>query len=402
MSNALAIATVMGTLNMRVQTLLNGAGLTGLAVTNGHPRPSPDSGVYLSLYQLVPHSGMRNMDLPTRGGGGDLRTRPVLPVSLRILLSFVGNEETLEAERLAGLVVSDLHARPALGPDEINAFLGTLADSHPLLPSNLAQQQERVKLSPLTLDSEELSRIWGLFGQNVFALSMAWEATTVLLDGSMPPAPGLPVTDVGLAVVPAPVPSLTAAYDAETRQPVVEPDDTLVVEGGGLLSAVAELVLGDARRALAPADLVDGRLRIDMTSIAGLRPGVQPLRVEHTIIVPGAADGGARPGPISNTLGLMVRPELGAMTAVAGADDTMAVTVPTTPVVQPEQRCELILDGPGGRHAESTFVRAGDDIVFTFTGLPADTYRVQLTVEGAANLPTRTADVYDGPTVVVP
>ena len=72
MSNTLAIATVMGALNMRVQTLLNDAGLTGFEVTNGHPRSTTGNGVYLSLYQLVPNPGLRNMDLPTRGAGGDL------------------------------------------------------------------------------------------------------------------------------------------------------------------------------------------------------------------------------------------------------------------------------------------------------------------------------------------
>jgi hypothetical protein len=224
--------------------------------------------------------------------------------------------------------------------------------------------------------------------------------TSVLLDGAMPPAPGLPVSDVGLAVVPAPVPRLTAVYDEATRQPVVEADATLIVEGSGLMSEAAVLAIGAARRTLAPVDLVDGRLRISLASVAGLRAGVQPLNVQHTIIVPGAAGGGERPGPVSNALALMVRPRLGAITAAAaGAERT--VRLATTPVIQPEQRCELILEGPAGRGAARTFVRSGNDIVFTFSGLAAGTYRVQLTVDGAASLPTRSAGVYDGPTVTV-
>jgi hypothetical protein len=402
MSNALSIATVMGALNMRVQTLLNDAGLSGFDVNNGHPRANAGSGVYLSLYQLVPNAGLRNMDLPTRDASGDVRTRPVLPMTLRILFSFVGDEEQLEPERLAGLVLSDLHARPVLSPGEIDAYLSTLAGSHPLRPSDLAQQPERVKLSPVSLDSEELSRIWGLFGQNVFALSMAWEVTSVLLDGSISSAPGLPVSDVGLVVVPAPVPRLTAAYEETTRQPVAESDSTLVVEGSGMMSEAAELVIGTARRALAPSDLVDGRLSIPLASVTGLRAGVQPVIVEHTIVVPGASGGGARPGPVSNALGLMLRPQLGTITTAAAVGGNRTVRLATTPVIEPEQRCELILDGTAGRHTARIFVRNGGDIEFTFSGLAAGTYRVQLTVDGAANLPTRSADVYDGPTVTVP
>ena len=98
----------------------------------------------------------------------------------------------------------------------------------------------------------------------------------------------------------------------------------------------------------------------------------------------------------------MVRPQLGTITAAVGPDGDTTVRLGTTPVIEPEQQCELILDGTAGRHAARTFVRNGDDIVFTFSDLADGTYRVQLTVDGAANLPTRSADVYDGPTVTVP
>lgn len=404
MSNALAIATVLGTLNMRVQNLLNGAGLTGFSVNNGHPQQNPSNGIYMSLYQLLPSAGLRNMDLPTRGHNGDLRSRPVLPMALRILFSFVGDENNLEPERLAGLVLSDLHARPIITPGEIEAYLGTLAPSNPLGPSDLAQQSERVKLSPVTLDSEELSRIWGLFGQNVYALSMAWEASAVLLDGSMPTSPSRPVSDVGLVVAPAPVPRLTAVVEETSRQPVVEVDSTLLVEGSDLISETSELVIGAARRTLAPDDLVDGRLRIAIASIIGVRAGIQPVIVEHTFVVPGASEGGARPGPVSNAIALMVRPQLGVITAAAEPPPSSEhnVRLVTTPIIEVEQNCELILDGSNGRYSSRDFARDGDDIVFRFSGLVAGNYRVQLTVDGATNMPTRSADVYDGPTVTVP
>jgi hypothetical protein len=401
MSNSLAIATVMGALGTRVQTLLNDSGLTGFDVSNGHPRGTPDSGVYLALYQMMPNTGLRNADLPTRGTLGSVRQRPVLPLTLRILISFVGDTEALEPERLAGLVLADLHARPVIGPDEIQAYLATLATTHPLRPSDLAQQPERVKLSPVSLDSEELSRIWGLFGQNIFALSMAWEATAVLLDGSTVPSPGLPVTDVGLAVVPAPVPRLAEVHAEATHQPVVEAADTLIVVGSGLMSENAELAIGAARRPLAPDDVDAGRLRIDLGTVPGLRAGVQPVTVIHSIVVAGAANGGIRPGPVSNALGLMVRPTLGAVT-VAAVTGARTVRLATTPPIEPEQRAELILDAGPVRRSAREFVRDGNDIVFTFPDLPDGTYRVRLTVEGAANMPTRTGDVFDGPRVDVP
>ncbi|MEZ4295085.1 MAG: DUF4255 domain-containing protein [Polyangiaceae bacterium] len=404
MSNSLAIATVTGALATRVQGLINGAGLTGFDVTAGHPRSDPDSGVYITLVHLAPNAAMRNLDLPTRGPTGEASRRPVLALNLRYLFSFVGDVGRFEAERLAGLVTADLHARPLIGPDEITTFLGTLSASHYLRASDLARQMEPIRLSPVAMDSEELSRVWGLFNQSFYALSMAWEATVVLLDGQVEPAAALPVLTTGLAVVPATQPSITRVRDETLRQPIVRATDTLIIEGSGLLGQVTRVFIGAGNREVTRADLVDGALQIPMPTITGLLPGVHPVVIEHRVAVPGASGDGLRPAGLSNALPLLVQPTLGAISSSATTPDHRDVRVAVTPLPAAAQSAEVTLEETttSARRSSRASRIDGTDVVFDVTGLTAGTWLVRVTVDGAASVPTTTGNVFTGPTLVVP
>lgn len=401
MSNSLAIATVTGALSTRVQGLLNAAGLSGFSVGTGHPRANSASGVYITLYHLAPNPALRNADLPTRSGNATINQRPVLALTLRYLFSFQGDTNLFEPERLAGLVLSDLHARPVIGPDEIQAFLATLGGSHALRASDLADQPERVKLTPVILDTEELSRVWGLFNQNSYVLSMAWEATAVLLDGTLEPAPGLPVAAVGLAVVPATAPRLVRLYEETSRQPVVEAGQTLILEGSGLLGERTEVVIGPTRVAVGPADLVQGALRVALGMVPGLRPGVHASFIEHSVMVPGASGGGWRASGVSNALAVMMLPVIGAATSAAGTGTTRRVQFSVTPLPGADQNAELFLDNGTEQRSTRTFEIQGANLVFTFASLPAGSWRLRLVVDGASSRPTMTGGVYSGPTVTV-
>ncbi|WP_441287823.1 DUF4255 domain-containing protein [Sorangium sp. KYC3313] len=404
MSNSLAIATVTGTLVNRVQALINSVGLTGYDASSDHPKTDPSPGVYLSLYHLAPNPALRNLDLPTRRSSGEPSQRPVLALSLRYLFSFVGDAALFEAERLAGLVLADLHARPVLTPDEITTYLGTLGAGHYLLSSDLGRQIERVKLAPLNLDTEELSRVWGLYNQSFFALSMAWEATAVLLDGAVEPRAALPVATTGLAVRPAITPALTRLYEASSRQPVAGVNDELVIEGTGLLGEVSRVFIGAASVGVGAADLHGGALRVSLSTVTGLLPGVHAVVVEHQVHVPGAAGPGLRPGGASNPLALMVRPTLGAMSSSVVALSHRRVRVAVTPLPSADQSVELALESTTGpeRRSSRKFTIDAADVVFDVADLPNGTWRVRVSIDGADSLPTMTAGVYTGPTLTVP
>jgi hypothetical protein len=118
MSNYLAIATVTATLNELLRPSVESE-VTGAAMTTMRPNdPALDNadppGVNIFLYQVTPNAAYRNDDLPTRRADGTVVERPQVALDLHYLLTFYGNENDLEPQRLLGGVVRTLHARPLL------------------------------------------------------------------------------------------------------------------------------------------------------------------------------------------------------------------------------------------------------------------------------------------------
>lgn len=208
MSNFLAPATVTAALAIGLQQVLaaDTSGLPG-DVTIGRPDEIESNGaaagVNIYLYQVTPNTAWRNADVPTRNPRGELMQRPRVALDLHYLLTFFGSEASLEDQRLMGHVVSALHDRPVLTDAMIqdarqdqafNAFLGD---------SDLANEVEQVKFSPLTFNLEELSKLWSVFFQTPYHLSMAYLASVVFIERQAEPAQALPVQDRIVTAIPS-------------------------------------------------------------------------------------------------------------------------------------------------------------------------------------------------------
>lgn len=180
MSNALAIATVTTALAQIVrsaaQSVLPGADvLTERPDTAAVAQPR----IRLFLYQVAPNAAMRNNDLPTRSTDGKLMKRPAVALDLHYLLAFYGNENELETQRMLGAVVRGLHTKAVL----TRQMIADAVASQPfLLESNLADAVEQIKFTPLTLPLEELAKLWSVFFQTPYALSIAYQGTVVLIE----------------------------------------------------------------------------------------------------------------------------------------------------------------------------------------------------------------------------
>ena len=192
MSNHLAIATVTATLQAVVQAAATASGVGLPRVT--HLRPDapgglPAPGVNIYLYRASPNPQWRNADLPTRRGA-TVRHRPQIGLDLHYLLSFFGDDTELEPQRLLGAVSQALHASPALPRDTMRAIADPLSLSHVpfLLGSDLADQNELVRITPTELNLEELSKLWSVFFQTHYVLSAAYTATVVLIETATPKA----------------------------------------------------------------------------------------------------------------------------------------------------------------------------------------------------------------------
>src|SRR5262245_41877221 len=203
MSNFLAIATVTATLSQVLQTAV-GADVPGATVSTMRPDSTgsgiPTSGVNLYLYQVTPCASLRNADLPTRRYDGQLVQRPQAALDLHYLLTFYGDEAQLEPQRLLGSVVRTLHARPVLTRQQIQQTLAVEPFSTLLAGSNLATGVELVKFSPLPLSLEDLSKLWSVFFQTTYTLSVVYQGSVVLIESDDTPEASLPVQTRHLSV----------------------------------------------------------------------------------------------------------------------------------------------------------------------------------------------------------
>lgn len=191
MSNALAIATVTTALAQIVRTAVQSV-VPGSDVLTERPDSTPPTGprVRLFLHQVSPNGALRNHDLPTRAANGNLMTRPTAAVDLHYLLAFYGNENELEPQRMLGAAVRDIHAKPVLMRHMIEDAIA----SEPFLTgSDLADAVEQIKFTPLPLSLEELSKLWSVFFQAPYALSVAYQGTVVLIESEENAPAALPV-----------------------------------------------------------------------------------------------------------------------------------------------------------------------------------------------------------------
>lgn len=395
MSNALAIATTTVVLADTVQSGLGA--VSGAKVTTVRPdekengAPAPEANVF--LYQVTPNVALRNADLPTRTTNGNLRRRPQVALDLHYLVSFYGDDTTLEPQRLAGGVVSALHARPQVTRSAIEAIVAAAGGADAADPraylgeTDLAEQVEHVTFTPLPLNLEELSRMWATLFRVPYVLSVAYQASVILIETPLTAAPALPVRLHDIAVVPLARPVVERVVADDDPDAPVTTGATLVLRGQRLRGDVTQLRVGDTLVTPDPADLGDTEIRAvlgpPLFAAGTLRAGVQGAQVVHLLEL------GQPPTPHrgfeSNVVPFVLRPKLTSATLAA---DT--VTIVADPPISARQRVVLLLDELGGEHAYAfqAPLRAddADPVQVPVAGAAPGTYLVRIQVAGAESL----------------
>jgi uncharacterized protein DUF4255 len=187
MSNALAIAHVSQALALLIESHLRPEIDMGVKVEPRKPpaEPPADPTISVFLYQVTPNTSQRNNDLPTRASDGTLVRRASAALDLHYVISAYGDETELVGQRLIGSVVRTLHETPILPQDIIE-----LAGERPYLTgSNLAEAAQRVRFTPMVMDVDETSKLWGMLYQTPYALSVVYQASLVFIDGRETPVP---------------------------------------------------------------------------------------------------------------------------------------------------------------------------------------------------------------------
>ncbi|MEU5716793.1 DUF4255 domain-containing protein [Streptomyces sp. NPDC020403] len=212
MSNALAVATVTQALALLIESNLGPEMDIAVKVETRKPPSEPpvEPTITVFLYQVTPNAALRNNDLPTRAADGTLRNRAAAPLDLHYVISAYGEETELVGQRLLGCVVRTLHEIPVL-PREL---IELAAERPHLAGSDLADSPQQVRFTPTVMDVDETSKLWGMLHQTPYTLSVAYQASLVVIEGREKPVPAKPVVQRTVRVVPSGVPAAPVPSEA--------------------------------------------------------------------------------------------------------------------------------------------------------------------------------------------
>jgi hypothetical protein len=413
MSSALAIAAVTAVLK---DLLINGLIDRDLVSSVGDvvvTALSPDrietgadevSQLNLFMYNAVPNTGWRNVGLPSRDGNGTRTSNPPLALDLSYLVSAYGAKD-FHAEILLGYAMQLLHETPvlaraairvALSPTPVSGGGGLPPTLEALATSNLADQIEQIKIAPVTMNADEMSRLWTAFGAK-YRPSACYRVSVVLIESTLPTRSPLPVlmrgeNDRGVVVQPSldpPFPTLVSATPPN-EQTAARLNETVTLKGfhldGEPGDAIA--VLMSHPRFSAPLEIAPlgggtaTELKFQIPNDAANVPaGLYAVSV-----------GFSKAGKLyrtTNELGLALAPNnpiLSPASPIArDGDGNVTLTATVSPQVWNGQRASLLL-GAREVHANSFSAAKTNTLIFPFKAIPPDDYFVRLRVDGVESI----------------
>ena len=226
----------------------------------------------LFLYQVTQNPGWSNAGLPSRDHRGGRLTNPPLALNLHYLLTAYGKKD-FEAEILLGYAMHVLHETPVLTRDAIRTTLTSTSPLNQFSTSDLADQFEQIKLTPDFLSTEEMSKIWTAM-QVGYHISMAYQASVVLIEGRRPTRVPLPVRERKIHVLPFQQPAIT-----DVSPQVIETGGRLTLRGQNFNVGTIQVKFGTT--AVGP-DSTTGQ-SVEVTVPAGLQAGVNTVQVVQLI-----------------------------------------------------------------------------------------------------------------------
>ncbi|MGW1245210.1 DUF4255 domain-containing protein [Streptomyces bobili] len=399
MSNHLAIATATSALRY----------VLARALREGHPgsvadahvttlRPdrlgSPDlgqpAGVNVFLYLVTPNAALRSTDLPQRDHAATFLDRPMQALDLHYLITCHGKDSALEAQRLLGRAVTALAVNPVLGPQLVAAAVDAYSDVQDtafLKDSDLAAQMEPVRVIPTSLTPDELSKLWSVFPQTPYQLSVTYTATAVLLEAPVTTHRALPVRKRTLRVSPAAGPRLVSVGDAGADA-VTGTGGVLILQGERLLGPVTRVRLGPVELAPLP-----GATPSQLSVVFGtdVPAGLHPVQVLHLAEEEEPGDGPpVRGAGASNALPVTVRPIV-TRAVPEGTDILLELTPPlfagqratvrfSRATGDPDTVTVVLLPGTEGTPPQSSLRVPHREV-------PPGTWLVRVQVDGVESLP---------------
>lgn len=407
MSNALAISTVSGALRRRVLTAAQRA-IPDADVRLGPPTAKlaedGDSLVNIHLYRVEPNAAHANEHYPTRTGGAQDLGPARLALDLHYVFSFYGDSEEFVPERMLANVMLALEKVPLLTRATIEA---AMADNEELEDSNLAEALSRVHISRELLTIDDFSKVWSIFYQVPYALSLTYRASHVAIETEDARRLTLPVARPDVWVAPSSKLKIDAiAGSASPRAPVTWGADVRIT-GSGLGQPGIGLAIDGIAFDLSGVSPSAGSMviRLEAAKLGGqeLAAGVHAAR----LLAPPVSGQPAhlRSGSDSFTFALLPSITVGAITANgAGATRNGSVELAIAPQVREGQAAVLLLDNRDPASPAQLRLEADTGGVafpaatlsFPFTDLPTGSYLARLDIDGFVS-PVSVLDNPGGP-----
>ncbi len=397
MSNSFAIAAATATLrNLLLKPVqARVSGLNDLSVTSQPPdlaRKGNDKPAQINIfpYQTLVNAAWRNMDMPRQVRPGETAAPP-LALNLHYLITAYGrgdndNNDAASSYVLLGGAMSVLHDHPLLGRQEIRDALGS---------SDLADQFERIRITPISMSLEEMSKLWTVF-QTQYRVSTAYEVTVVLIDSRTPVRSALPVLkrgqeDRGVTTVPGPAPNLHEIR-LPRSQSAARLGEDIVILGEQFPVADAMVRFSSVRLAqpieLAPKGTGGAEITVhlpdeivDPNALSRWAPGFYTV----SIVVKKSGV----PPIASNELAFALAPRV-TVTPNNAAPGTVNLTLDCSPRIVTGQRVLLLF---GDRQVEPQSINTPADptqptaLAFSISGVGAGGYVVRLRVDGVDSIP---------------
>lgn len=411
MSNYLAIATATAALSQLLYAAVS-RDVNGATVTTVRPDAAAnnlqESKVNVYLYQVTPNAALRNDDLPTRRADGTLAQRPRIALDLHYLLTFYGDEPTLVPQRLLGSTVRTLHSEPLLTRERILSITNPPPPPPPPPPPNpypylststLANDVELVKFTPQLLSLEELSKLWSVFLQTSYTLSIPYLATVVVIESEQTPQQVLPVQERRVYARPFASPAITQVILAGT--PATGPKSGQPIVAGSKVSILGTHLQGDVTilriggEDVTPAAQDINNVQIDVNLPTDLQAGVQSALVIQQVLM------GKPPVPhvgfASNAVPFILHPTITQFRAQNTQTDAVGLVsgdleVTVDVLIGTKQQATVLVINPDPNVPTSysflaaPLTTAGNTVTVPFSGVKAAQYLVRIMVDGAESV----------------
>lgn len=419
MSSPLAIASVTAVLrdllnNGLIDHNIDGAVGSNVTVTAVPPdtikvdSANAKTQLNLFLHQVTSNPGWQNFGLPSRDSRGARLANLPLALDLHYLLTAYGAEE-LHSEILLGYAMYLMHETPVLDRQAIRtALAGSTVDTS-ILPlafqslsaADLADQVEQIKITPVTMQTEEMSKLWSAM-QAIYRPTAAYSVSVVLIEAKKPTRSPLPVLtrgprdpvtgrEAGITAVTGlipPYPGLTRA-EPPNKQLAAVLGDTIILhghhlDGTNLEARFTHPLLDNPIPVAIGSNVNSERVSVALPSNPAAVSGWPPGTWNVTLSL-------QRPGePIirtTNGFPVMLAPTIDVAGSIASRDaGTGAVTIHLifTPEVRSAQKVSL---NAGSHEALASGLHSQTgSLDFIFPSLAAGSQWLRLRVDGVDSL----------------